>query len=236
MDTRVLKEPRGFMRCIEWLFAIIAFSLCCDFGTYVEYTVDCKDAGSKHYKHSLSYPFKLDHEPAINASCKTQKFQMYLPGDFSSDAQFFVFVGVISFLGTMVSLAVYVFFSDLYMSEQKKAPMVDFCLTAILAVFWLAASAAWANGVINMKYAANPDNWIFGSDSICERNNENYINTGVDRCTVIERGSFQKANISIIIGFLNSFLWGANLWFLYKETSWFSNGSQQQQQQAQQPA
>jgi len=236
MDTRVLKEPRGFMRCIEWLFAIIAFSLCCDFGTYVEYTVDCKDAGSKHYKHSLSYPFKLDHEPAINASCKTQKFQMYLPGDFSSDAQFFVFVGVISFLGTMVSLAVYVFFSDLYMSEQKKAPMVDFCLTAILAVFWLAASAAWANGVINMKYAANPDNWIFGSGSICERNNENYINTDVDSCSVIERGSFQKANISIIIGFLNSFLWGANLWFLYKETSWFSNGSQQQQQQAQQPA
>ena len=131
-------------------------------------------------------------------------------------------------------------------------------MTAILAVFWLAASAAWANGVINMKYAANPDNWIFDSHkSICERNNENYINTDVDGCTVIERGSFQKANISIvstlifnltrllcakniylfqIIGFLNSFLWGANLWFLYKETSWFSNGSQQQQQQAQQPA
>ena len=58
MDTRVLKEPRGFMRCIEWLFAIIAFSLCCDFATYVEYTVDCKGAGSTHYKHSLSYPFK----------------------------------------------------------------------------------------------------------------------------------------------------------------------------------
>merc|ERR1712029_423125 len=86
-------------------------------------------------------------------------------------------------------------------SEQKKAPMVDFCLTAILAVFWLAASAAWANGVINMKYAANPDNWIFGSGSICEMNNENYINTDVDSCSVIERGSFQKANISIIIGF-----------------------------------
>eukprot|EP00093_Oithona_nana_P009621 09621.XXX_359920_361432_1 [CDS] Oithona nana genome sequencing. len=238
MDTRVLKEPRGFMRCIEWLFAIIAFSLCCDFATYVEYTVDCKGAGSTHYKHSLSYPFKLDHEPAINASCGVnQKFQMYLPGDFSSDAQFFVFVGVISFLGTMVSLAVYVFFSDLYMSEQKKAPMVDFCLTAILAIFWLAASAAWANGVINMKYAANPDNWIFdSSDSICQRDNGNYINTNVDKCNVVERGSFQKANISIIIGFLNTFLWSANLWFLYKETSWFSNGSQQQQQQTQQPA
>ena len=69
--------------------------------------------------------YRLDHEPAINANCGgTKTFEMYLPGDFSSDAQFFVFVGVISFLGTMVSLAVYVFFSDMYMSEQKKAPMV----------------------------------------------------------------------------------------------------------------
>lgn len=73
MDTRVLKEPRGFMRCIEWLFAIIAFSLCCDFGTYVEYTVDCKDAGSKHYKHSLSYPFKL-----VSKQCNFQISFTYL--------------------------------------------------------------------------------------------------------------------------------------------------------------
>ena len=77
--------------------------------------------------------------------------------------------------------------------------MQDFCLTAILAIFWLAASAAWANGVINMKYAANPDNWIFdSSDSICQLNNGNYINTNVDKCNVVERGSFQKANISIV--------------------------------------
>merc|ERR1711976_821726 len=222
MDTRVLKEPRGFMRCLEWLFAIIAFSLCCDFATHVEYTVDCQNDGTRttrHYKHNFSYPFKLDHEPAINANCGgTKTFEMYLPGDFSSDAQFFVIVGVISFLGTMVSLAVYVFFSDMYMSEQKKAPMVDFCLTAILAIFWLAASAAWANGVINMKYAADPSNWIFGSEtSICQLNNGKYVNTSVQKCDVIFAGAFNKANVSIIIGFLNSFLWSANLWFLYKE-------------------
>ena len=61
-----------------------------------------------------------------------------------------------------------------------------------------------------MKYAANPDNWIFGSGSICERNNENYINTDVDGCTVIERGSFQKANISIVstlIFYLTRLFW-----------------------------
>ena len=34
-------------------------------------------------------------------------------------------------------------------------------MTVIVAVFWLAASAAWANGVINMKYTSDPTNWIY---------------------------------------------------------------------------
>jgi hypothetical protein len=27
--------------------------------------------------------------------------------------------------------------------------------------------------------------------------------------------------VSVIIGFLNVFLWSANVWFLYKETKWY---------------
>ena len=39
-----------------------------------------------------------------------------------------------------------------------------------MAVFWLSASAAWANGVINMKHQADPNNWIFNvSTSICKK-------------------------------------------------------------------
>jgi len=237
MDTGVLKEPRGFMRCLQWLFAIIAFATCCDFSSYVEYTVECSEnAGGavQHIKHEFYYPFQLDHVPAKNVSCGSTIRSMYLPGDFSSDAQFFVFTGVLSFLSTIAILGVYVFASEMYMAESKKAPMIDFCFTVIVAVFWLSASAAWANGVINMKFASNPDNWLFKSkSSICYLNENNtYALTAIKQCEVVTRGVFAKANVSIIIGFLNFFLWASNLWFLYKETTWFSGnaGSQPPQQ------
>jgi hypothetical protein len=31
----------------------------------------------------------------------------------------------------------------------------------IVAVFWLSASAAWANGILNLKQTADPAYWIF---------------------------------------------------------------------------
>jgi len=37
----------------------------------------------------------------------------------------------------------------------------DFVVTVVTAVLWLSASAALANGVINMKYLGDPANWIF---------------------------------------------------------------------------
>ena len=29
---------------------------------------------------------------------------------------------------------------------------------------------------------------------------------------------------AVLLGFLNFFLWTANLWYLYKETAWFRGG------------
>jgi len=249
MDTRVFKEPRGFLRCVEWFFAIVAFACCCDFATYVEYDVECKHSPTVNIKHQFSYPFQLDHAKNQTATCLNESNSnsnttktMQLSGDFSSDAQFFVFTGVVSFLGAMASLVIYVFFSDMYFSESKKAPMIDFCFTVILAVFWLSASAAWANGVINMKFASDPDNWLFDEEgSICQQATDDdgkpqYIYQLVAKCTVKFYGNFKKANVSIIVGFLNFFLWASNLWFLYKETSWFSGSGSQQPQAEQQSA
>ena len=39
-------------------------------------------------------------------------------------------------------------------------------MTVIVAVFWLSASAAWANGVINLKYIADPNSWIFRNTNL----------------------------------------------------------------------
>jgi len=45
------------------------------------------------------------------------------PSDVSSDAKFFVFTGVVSFLATMALLVIYVFFAPIYESEDKKPPL-----------------------------------------------------------------------------------------------------------------
>jgi len=133
----------------------------------------------------------------------------------------------------MASLVVYVFFSDMYSSVDKKAPMVDFCFTVVIAVFWLSASAAWANGVITIKHGSDPNNFLFAKGELCGKNDNGvYEKTGISNCTMTEYPSFKEANVSIILGFLNFFLWASNLWFLYKETTWFSgSGSQPQPQQ-----
>ena len=124
MNTEVLKEPRGFMRCLECFFAMVAFATCANYGSYTEYRVECTNSSlSQNVRHDFSYPFRLDHSTPVNITCGGDKsFAMYPPGDFKSDAEFFVFTGVVAFLGSILSLVVYVFFSGLYTDDQKKSP------------------------------------------------------------------------------------------------------------------
>ena len=71
----------------------------------------------------LKIYFRLDHDPGVNVICGNTTNLEQMAGDFSSDAQFFVFTGVLSFLGTMACLVVYLFFPEMYYNENKKAPM-----------------------------------------------------------------------------------------------------------------
>lgn len=60
MELRVLKEPRGFIRILEFFLAILAFACCVDFTTYMQYEVTCThgDGVPKPYRHNATYPFK----------------------------------------------------------------------------------------------------------------------------------------------------------------------------------
>lgn len=142
----------------------------------------------------------------------------------------------------MAILVVYVFLSNVYDTEDKRGPLVDFCFTVVVAVFWLSASAAWANGLSGMKSIIGGQ-WIFADEnSVCHETPQ--------VCTIVPGAGFAGANISVVrnfaalyyatsstlafptqvLGFLNFFLWSANLWFLYKETAWFAAGTAQPQQ------
>ena len=50
-----------------------------------------------------------------------------------------------------------------------------------------------------------------------------YAFTHVKACTG-SSGDFGGAVSAVLLGFLNFFLWTANLWYLYKETAWFRGG------------
>ena len=72
----------------------------------------------------------------VTITCDGKSFTQGPPGDFASDAQFFVFTGVISFLATMAILGLYVFASALYDKEDKKAPLIVMPVSCFNALFF----------------------------------------------------------------------------------------------------
>ncbi|KAK7074168.1 hypothetical protein SK128_021264 [Halocaridina rubra] len=77
---------------------------------------------------------------------------------------------------------------------------------------WLAGSSAWANSLTALKQATSLDAIMEENEYFCKPPNS---------CMGLTEPNYAKLVISIILGFLNVFLWGSNLWFLYKETHFF---------------
>jgi len=203
MNFAVFKEPRGVMRVLQFIFAICAFATTTGFASYVQLTLNCEDMPNV-VKLEYSYPFRLDHVSHNSTYCnKSTTFRLI--GDFSSDAQFFVATGVLSLLYCIAIVLVYIVFDAMYQSTGL-LPLADFFLTVTLAVFWLSGSAAWANGLNGLKGTTQG---IIDTQQ-CK-----------DICKSVSTGSVSELTISVILGFLNFFLWASDLWFLYKETHWF---------------
>ena len=54
-----LKEPRGFLRLIQWFIALLAFATCCDFSLKIGFKIDChNDTAPVHFDTTTSYPFR----------------------------------------------------------------------------------------------------------------------------------------------------------------------------------
>ncbi|NXT83265.1 SYPL2 protein, partial [Zapornia atra] len=103
---------------------------------------------------------------------ESESHTLHLVGDFSAPAEFFVTLGVFSFLYSMAALVLYLRFHSLY-GENKKVPFADFCVTVCFAFFWLVAAAAWGKGLTDVKAATRPASLIAamavcqGQDVVC---------------------------------------------------------------------
>jgi len=217
LNLSAFREPRGVMRILQLIFAIFAFSTTTGFSGTVSIKAQCPSAQPAEGTINYGYPFALD-DAGVTISCPPptpgtappKPFEVRLNGNVSSDAEFFVATGILSLLYCLAIIGVYAFFEELYKSNAK-FPMIDFLMTCILALLWISSSAAWANGLTYVKTVTDSAT----VQKMC-------MSKGGQPCNAVA-SSYSTLNISIMLGFLNFFLWASDLWFLYKETPWFDN-------------
>ncbi|XP_063480581.1 synaptophysin-like protein 2 isoform X3 [Symphalangus syndactylus] len=126
---RRLEEPLGFIKVLQWLFAIFAFGSCGSYsgetGAMVRCNNEAKDVSSIIV--AFGYPFRLHRIQYEMPLCDEESSSktMHLMGDFSAPAEFFVTLGIFSFFYTMAALVIYLRFHNLY-TENKRFPLVLF--------------------------------------------------------------------------------------------------------------
>uniref|UniRef100_A0A3B3TMP9 Synaptoporin n=2 Tax=Poecilia TaxID=8080 RepID=A0A3B3TMP9_9TELE len=110
------------------LFAIFAFATCGGYSGQLRVSVDCMEKASSDLNIGIDfgYPFRL-HQVSFEAPmCEAMRTErVFLTGDYSSSAEFFVTIAVFSFLYSLVASVVYVFFLNKY-RENSQRPLIVF--------------------------------------------------------------------------------------------------------------
>ncbi|KAM4695914.1 synaptophysin [Rhinophrynus dorsalis] len=212
---RIVKEPLGFIKVLEWFFSIFAFATCGSYSGQFSLSVDCKmkNESKRNIKVDFEYPFKLHQEYFEAPNCKGSSSQIFLVGDYSSSAEFFVTVAVFSFLYSLGALITYIFLQNKY-RENNKGPMIDCIVTAVFTFLWLVSSSAWAKGLSDIKLATDPEVVISSLMPECAKE-ENEM-----KCQELKDPVMSGLNTSVAFGFLNCIIWLGNVWFVFKETGW----------------
>ncbi|XP_076363655.1 synaptophysin-like isoform X2 [Tachypleus tridentatus] len=187
-NLRVLKEPLGLIRAIQFILSIFAFATTADFKSHSSFGISCnKSAEIKQVDLIFKYPFRLSDIPLSVTMCDGNKTAETLVWDFSSSAEYFVATGVLAFLFSLSALIMYIFFWSLY-SNKQFLPIFDLAVSLVLTIFWLAASSAWASGVSYLKYYTNPDHFM-KLITVCN---------DVGECKTKFTGNFASLNVSLV--------------------------------------
>ncbi|XP_012728175.2 synaptoporin [Fundulus heteroclitus] len=199
------------------IFAICAFATCGGYYGHLQVKVDC--AARRHNNVSINidfgYPFRLRQVYFKAPLCEAKREEIvFLNGDFSASAQFFVTVGVLAFLYSLLATIVYVFYQNKYL-KNNRGPLVDFLVTVTFSLTWLLSSCCWAKSLTEIKTATNPTEVLLLISACREKEN---------RCAATQEPFWSRLNTSAVFGFVNVILWSGNIWFVFKETGWYKTG------------
>ncbi|XP_028398147.1 synaptophysin-like [Dendronephthya gigantea] len=233
VNCAVFKEPRAFIKILEIGVAIFAFSTTA--GYYSEYIVNSKltpggKCANQTYNETLfkvegkfQYPFDDDmiyisylHVIKNCTDFNKDKVHLDVATKHKSEAQFFVFTGVLSFLYCLLACIYYAAFENhaenMYSTDVGRCSwvVVDFLVSVVITIFWFAGSVAWAAGLPGLKDDTDPKTYT-DHFPLCK---------GSFTCTTEREPNYATLKVSVILGFLNLFVWLGNLWFLFKETPW----------------
>uniref|UniRef100_A0A8V0Y8T1 Synaptophysin like 1 n=1 Tax=Gallus gallus TaxID=9031 RepID=A0A8V0Y8T1_CHICK len=201
----------GLSKCCTQIFSIFVFSTCGGFHGETTLLVTCKGVVNKTVTAVFAYPFRLNtvrfSAPDSN-HCGGTWTDIYLVGNFSSSAQFFVTLAALAFLYCIAALVVYVGYKHVY-QHNSKFPLTDLVVTIITTFLWLVSTSAWAKALADIKISTGAG-----------------IIPLIDSCKAPETTchfgsvtSMRSLNVSVVFGLLNMVLWGGNIWFVYKDTN-----------------
>ncbi|XP_004545332.3 synaptoporin isoform X1 [Maylandia zebra] len=215
---QVLKLPLGFIRVLEWLFSIFAFATCGGYTGQLQVSVDCMEKASSNLSIGIDfgYPFRLYQVSFEAPMCEAMRRErVFLTGDYSSSAEFFVTIAVFAFLYSLTAAIIYIFFLNKY-HENSRAPLIDFVVTVVFSFLWLVSSSAWAKALSDVKVATDPDEVQLLISACKDQTN---------KCGSLHGPRWSGLNTSVVFGFLNFVLWAGNIWFVFKETGWHKGAS-----------
>uniref|UniRef100_A0A674IRA5 Synaptophysin n=1 Tax=Terrapene triunguis TaxID=2587831 RepID=A0A674IRA5_9SAUR len=112
----------------SFLFAIFAFATCGTYSGEFRLSVECvnKSESDLNIEVEFGYPFRLHQVYFDVPACKgTEVEKVFLIGDYSSSAEFFVTIAVFAFLYSLAATVVYLFMENKY-RENNKGPMIVF--------------------------------------------------------------------------------------------------------------
>lgn len=214
INLRVLiKEPRGFVRLLQIVFSILAWSTTSGFATISTLQIVCPDNATPWFvEFKIAYPFDLRESKfsvPLNCSDDTDVIQDSFPIDFSTTAMLYVLLCIISLLYAIGTLLCYCFLTVRYETDPL-APMVDLSLTLLLTICWIIMTLTWALNVSDLKHYTSP-HYFKDSLTVCQDTEAN--------CQPSNPGRWSSLTVSIVCGFTCVILWLGSTWFIFKETT-----------------